>query len=225
MTGLPADLANLIGTALGLFFTLALLSYLIGDNPLYRLALHILIGVGVSYGALVVIFRVLSPRLVEPLSSGRPDLQLLTLVPLVLFIFLALKLSPRLAPLGNVGVAFMLGVGTAVAVAGALRGTLIPQVQATWLSLNPGAPNMLDSLVIIVGTITTLAYFQFWVQSPPTGGGERLLPMRWLAGVGKVFLVLTFGVIYAGLILSGAAVFSQRIAELWTFLASLIGRT
>ena len=118
MTGtLPADLADLLSAVLSLFFTLALLSYLIGDNPLYRLALHVLIGVGVGYGALVVIFQVLIPRLVEPLGSGRTDLQLLTLVPLVLFIFLALKLSPRLAPFGNIGVAFMLGVGTAVTIA------------------------------------------------------------------------------------------------------------
>ena len=48
--------ADLIGASLGFFFTLALLSYLIGDNPLYRIALHVFIGVSVGYILLVIIY-------------------------------------------------------------------------------------------------------------------------------------------------------------------------
>jgi hypothetical protein len=53
----------------------------------------------------------------------------------VLAVFLLLKLSPRTAPLGNVAMGFVMGVGSAVAVGGAVLGTLLPQVSATrpWL--------------------------------------------------------------------------------------------
>ena len=139
MIDLSPELATLISGVLGFAFSVAILSYLIGDNPLYRLALHIFIGVGVGYAALVTIYQVLIPRLVEPLTSGSTDVMLLAVVPLVFFLFLIFKLSARLSDWGNLGVSLMLGVGTAVAIAGALRGTLLPQIAATGLSLNPAS--------------------------------------------------------------------------------------
>ena len=35
---------DIIGAVLGAVFTLMVLSYLLGDNPLYRLALHLFVG-------------------------------------------------------------------------------------------------------------------------------------------------------------------------------------
>ncbi len=216
--------ADLITGALSFFFTVALLSYLIGDNPLYRLALHLFIGVGVGYATLVVIYQVLVPRLVVPLSSGNISIVALATVPLVLFIFLVFKLSPRTTPLGNIAVAYLLGVGTAVAVAGALKGTLLPQVQASWLSLMPdGTAGFLNNAIILVGAITTLLTFQFWLRGrTPAGEARRVAPMVILANIGQGFLAVTLGVVYAGMILSGIAVFSERLATLSGWVASLI---
>ena len=55
---------------------------------------------------------------------------MLPLVGLVLGVLLLMKLSPRTARLGNVTIAFLVGVGAAVAVGGAVMGTLIPQTRA-----------------------------------------------------------------------------------------------
>ena len=56
------EVSNIAGVALGLVLTLMIYSYLLGDNPLFRLATHVMAGIGTAYAAVVVIgFR----------SSGR----------------------------------------------------------------------------------------------------------------------------------------------------------
>ena len=221
---LSLELSSTIGGLLGFGFSVAILSYLVGDSPLYRVALHLFIGASVGYATLITIYQVLVPRLVEPLMSGVVDVMLFVSVPLILFIFLTLKLSPRLSPLGNISVAFMLGVGTAVAIVGALSGTMLPQIQAMWLSVRPGAGgSLLNNLVIVVGTVSTLLYFQFWVRRLPGSDKERILPLRIVAGLGQGFLVLTLGATYGGMILSGLSLFSERVVFLWGFISRLLG--
>jgi hypothetical protein len=222
-TFLTPEQATMAAGVLSFLFTVALLSYLIGDNPLYRVALHLFVGVSIGYGTLVVIYQVLRPRLIEPLTSGDPTLVLLTVVPLVLFIFLILKLGPRTAAVGNVGVAFLIGVGTGVATGGALTGTLIPQIRATWLSVSPpSVGDLLNNLVIIAGAATTLLAFQFWLGRGEGRATRGPTVMRLLRGVGRAFMIVALGVVYGGAILSGIAVLSERLGTLAETAAALI---
>jgi hypothetical protein len=210
---------DLIGGVLGFLFTVALLSYLIGDNPIYRLALHTFVGVATGYVTLIIIYQVLTPRLITPLTSGDTNKAFLAIVPLVLFVFLIFKLSPRTAALGNISVACLVGVGTGVAVGGAINGTLLPQIQLTWVT----GETAINALLILAGTVTTLIYFQFWLRSNTSGGSpERVAVMRVLADIGQVFLVIALGVIYGGMILSGIAIFSERLAAMYEWVNSIL---
>ena len=56
-----ANLLDFIGLALGFLLTILVFSYLLGDNPFFRLAIHIFIGVSAAYVALVTINNVLIP--------------------------------------------------------------------------------------------------------------------------------------------------------------------
>jgi hypothetical protein len=219
----PAQ-TDLLTGVLSFLFTIAVLSYLIGDNPLYRLALSIFVGVAVGYATLVVIYQVLQPRLIVPLASGDIGVMALASVPLILFIFLALKLSPRTAALGNISIAYLVGVGTAVALGGALIGTLVPQIRSTWLSVMPDlGGRFINNAIIVGGTVTTLLYFQFWLRGRTSGGeARRVAIMRALAGIGQFFLVLTLATIYGGMILSGIAIFSDRLSTLYGWLTAFI---
>lgn len=216
--------AELFTGLLAFLFTVALLSYLLGDNPLYRLAIHIFVGVAVGYIALVVIYQVLTPRLIVPLTSGDLQQMVLASVPLILFIFLVLKLSPRTAALGNISTAYLIGVGTAVAVGGAVTGTLLPLVQATWLSLLPErSGNFINHGIVVVGVVTTLLYFQFWARGRATAGeGQRSALMRLLTGIGEFFLVVALATVYGGMILSGIAALSERLTALLGWLTSFL---
>jgi hypothetical protein len=166
-----------------------------------------------------VIYQVLTPRLIAPLSSGNPEVVMLAAVPLVLFIFLILKLSPRTAVLGNIGIAYLVGVGMAVAVGGAIKGTLIPLISTTW---SPSG-NLMNQAIVVIGAVCTLLYFQFWLRGETTSGGaERSAPMRVLAGIGQSFVVATLGAIYAGMILSGMVILGERITTLYVFASQFI---
>jgi hypothetical protein len=210
---------DFIGGILGFLFTVALLSYLLGDNPIYRLALHTFVGVAAGYIALIVIYQVLTPRLIVPLVNSNIDNAYLSVVPLLLFSFLILKLSPRMAVFGNVSIGYLVGVGTGVAVGGAVTGTLLPQINLTWLS----GESVLNASLILLGTVTTLIYFQFWMRGETTSGTpERVAVMRVLADMGQVFLVVTLGVVYGGMILSGIAIFSERLMAMVDWVSSVL---
>ncbi len=219
----PAQV-ELIGGALAFFFTVALLSYLIGDNPLYRIALHLFIGVAAGYAVLVVIFQVLGPRLMQPLLSGDLQVAALAGVPLLLFILLLMKLNPRTAAMGNAAVAYLIGVGTAVAIGGAVTGTLIPQVRSTWLSIMPGPDlGFISHGLIALGTITALLTFQFWLRGrSASGDAQRVVLMQIAAGIGQGFILLTLAVIYGGMILSGIAILSERLVWLAGWISQLM---
>jgi len=116
--------------------TLMILSYLIGDNPAFRVAVYIFVGVSAGYVAAVAWWQVLYPKVFVPLLTGSFLERLLALIPLVLGVLLLMKLSPRTAWLGTPSVAFLVGVGAAVAVGGAVMGTLIPQTQASYTVFN-----------------------------------------------------------------------------------------
>jgi hypothetical protein len=183
--------------------------------------------VAVGYAALVVIYQVLIPRLVAPLLSNDLLVVGLSAVPLILLVFLALKLSPRTAPLGNVGVAYLLGVGTAVAIGGTLTGTLIPQIRTAWRSLIPSADEgpllILNAIIIVGGAITTLLYFQFWLRGQTAAGTPGRAPiMRVLAGIGQGFVMVTLGAVYGGMILSGIAILSERVGAAAGWVSSIL---
>ena len=121
---------DLLSTIFGLILTLMVFSYLLDDNPLFRVAVYIFIGVSAGYAATVVCYQVLSPKLLAPLRTGDPNQLLLTVIPLFLSISLLAKLTPRISWIGNFAMAVLVGVGAAAALGGAVLGTLIPQVQA-----------------------------------------------------------------------------------------------
>ena len=117
---------ELIGILVSFTFTILVLSYALGDNMLFRLATHIFIGAAAGYAAAVAIRDVLMPRL-----STMTDMQFA--VALIWIGLLSLKLfgsSPQVSRLGNLASAMMVGVGAAVAVGGAIQGTLLPQISA-----------------------------------------------------------------------------------------------
>jgi hypothetical protein len=209
---------DVISGGVSFFLTVALFSYLIGDNPFYRIAVHLFIGVSVGYAALVVIYQVLTPHLILPLTSGDMRVTALASVPLILFAFLILKLNPKLSAFGNISIGFLVGVGAAVAIGGAVIGTIVPQVQMTWTT-----GDVISRLIVAAGVITSLLSFQFWLRNEGAGGvPERTVIMRFLANIGQVFIVITLGALYGGLILSGIVIFGERAQSLVDFVRLFI---
>ena len=203
---------RLIGPVIAALLGVFVLSYVIGDNPLYRLALHIFAGAMIGYAAGIVVRDVLLGTALRGLLSNPNSVVL----PLVLGLLLLFKGLPRQAFVGNSSVGFLIGVGTAVAIGGALLGTVVPQVQATARALSPDALaasrfGLLDGLMVVLGTVCTLLAFTFTASEP---AGDGALWQRILGGaskIGRFILIFAFGVAFAGVLTAALSVFVGRM--------------
>src|SRR5688572_6931076 len=112
---------DLISGVLSFLFTILILSYLIGDNPLFRIAVYLFVGVTAGYVASVIWWQVLTPRLFTPLLpailTGSMVEKIIVLVPLLGSVFILMKISPRLSKIASITMAFLVGAGAAVIIA------------------------------------------------------------------------------------------------------------
>ena len=121
---MPAT-GDVFWTVVSFILTLLVFSYLLGDNPFFRFVSALFIGITAGYFFIVILYQVIIGRLIAPLAHGT----FLAIIPLLLSGLLLMKLSPRLSRLGNTPMALLVGVGSAVAVGGAVLGTLFGQVK------------------------------------------------------------------------------------------------
>ena len=220
---------EVISALAGLILTLMVFSYLIGDNPAFRFAIYLYIGVASGYAATVIWHYVLVPKLFSQL--GNINQLILLIVPLILSISLLAKLSPRISWLGNFAMAVLVGVGAAAAVGGALVGTLLPQAQAAMnafdLSSTGGNPNpiakLFEGTVMLLGTVLTLASFQFTVGRAPDGTPKRNLIFEGIARVGRLFIAITLGVLFAGVYVAALTAMIERLSSMINFIRQILG--
>ncbi len=223
-----ANMMDFIGLSLGFLLTILVFSYLLGDNPFFRLAIHIFIGVAAGYVAIVTVNNVLIPRMIIPLFQGSQGERLLSILLFIPSLFLFFKVTP-LRKAGNWAVAILVGIGAAAAVGGAITGTLFPQIMGTINSVDPSAYTIttsrwdqaINGIIIVLGTVTTLIYFHFGTQDIPGQSDERLPIIEHISKVGNVFLAITFGALYAGVFLSALAALVERLSSFWTYLNNI----
>jgi hypothetical protein len=215
----------------GFFLTLLVFSYVFGDNPVFRAVTYTLVGVASGYLAVTVIYYALLPRLLYPLLSGSLPERAITLVPLFLSLLLLAKLFPRISTLGRIPMGYLVGIGAAVTVGGAVLGTGAGQVKAAFgmfdfLSttnlLNDPLIQFFEGVVVLFGTIATLAYFHFGARIKPNEEPRRARWIEVLAWVGKVFIVVTLGALFAGVYISAITALIDRMGFLWQTLIHVI---
>ena len=217
--------ADLIWTLVGFILTLLIFSFLIGDNPVFRLTAYLFVGVMAGYVAVVVIYQVLIPRLALPLLEGASGERLLALVPLVLAALLLTKLSPRLSHFGTIPMAYLVGVGAAVTISGATLGTIIPQTLAAIRSFGSADASAMgaiaESAIFLLGTVGTLIYFQFQAHTRPGLPPERSRPVRFIARVGEVFIAITLGAVFAGVYSAAVTALIDRLDFILTVITTI----
>jgi len=214
-----------VGTWVAFGLTILAYAYLGKEIPffdaVYRVVAYLFIGVALAYGAVLAWHGVLVPRLISPLGAK----EWFYLVPLLLCLILLTRVRRSWQGISRLTLSFLFGVGAALAVGGALVGTLIPQVQATFASLNPAhyqaraaqegmwaGSYVLDAALVAVGTISSLLYFTFTTAKGATSlekTGGRIQQVA--AGFGKVFIMFTFGALFATSAMSRIALLVDRV--------------
>jgi hypothetical protein len=233
-----SQLADPIGAIIGFILTVMVLSYIIGDNALFRLAIHIFIGAASGYAAVLILYNVLWYQVLVPVLQGFSSgtggdgisSYVIRVVPAVILgVWMLTKLSPRTSRWGTPVLAFLAGVGAATVIAGAVRGTIFPQVGASANILNQhAAPGEMSNLVgwfingvvVLVGTITTLIYFQFGIKRQDEGVPEqRSMAMEYLSTIGQGFIVITLGVLFTAVYVAALTALIDRVGFLWNVIS------
>jgi len=169
--------------------TICIYSFLYKDNPLYKFAESLFVGLGAAYWLALLYHNTLKPKLILALfpgDSGDPVIWY-RIFPGVLAIFMLLRFYPKLSWLSRWALGFIVGMYSAVNVTGFAQGDFVAQIHATMsTALNEGGPLAITlNVVAIVGVITTLVYFFFSKEHKGALGG--------VAKLGIWFLMVAFG--------------------------------
>lgn len=193
------------GTIIAGILTLAVLTFLYKDNPIYKMAESILIGVSIGYTLVIVWEQTIVDLLVEPLVLGN----LYLIIPLILGLLMFSRFIPKLSYLSRIPIALLIGSGAGVAIPVMLEARTMRQVVAT---VNPlfdaGFSFDFSALVVLIGVISTLAYFYF--------SREQTGLLGKLAGSGRYFLMIFFGATFGYTVMSRMSTFIGRMEFLLT---------
>jgi len=226
------SLADLIWGIVGFLLTLMIFSYILGDNPAFRVAAYLFIGVSAGYVTIVVITQVLVPQLWMPLVSGSFASRLIALIPLLLSILLLLKIYQPFARYGSIPMAYLVGAGAAILIGGAVIGTIFPQVLGTinLFDLHSADVNQIDPVIlfinavlVLVGALTALFFFYYGANARPNQPVQRSQFVETMARIGQVFIGITLGALFAGVYSSAFTALIERVSSIWNFFQALIG--
>jgi len=228
-------MAEIIWGSVGLLLTVMVLSYLIGDNVLFKFAAHVFIGLTAGYLVVLIINQILVPLMVEPMIAGSNIERLWLAIPIVLVALLLLGQLPRFSGVSSLPLAFLAGLTAAIAIGGAVFGTLIPQSLVVVEAFDPAQwyadPSrtwlrILEAVVMLAGVVGTLSYFHFGRKRTPANAIEETQRPRVfeaLGKVGQVFIGITLGAVFAGLFSSALFALIDRIIFIREMIVLLIG--
>jgi len=176
-------MATSIGIWIAALLTLAIYSFLYKDNPIYKVAEHIFVGVSAGYWAVMLWYNFAWPNLFEPLVRQG---NILFIIPVIIGLMMFAPFIPKVGWLVRIPLTFTMGVSMALFIIQTVQGEILPQVRATFLPL-VGVPlfQMVSNLLIILGVIFTLIYFYF---SKPHKGALGIA-----AKIGIWFMMVSFG--------------------------------
>ena len=189
------------GTFIGGLLTLAILSFLYRDNPIYKMAESLLIGVSIGYFLVITWSNTIMDLLIVPLTQdGRWSL----LIPLLLGLMMFGRFHRKTSVMSRIPIAVLIGSGAGVAIPAMLEARTLKQVSATVSPLltSSGLPDI-SVIVILLGVLTTLSYFYF--------SREHRGVLGTFATVGTYFLMIFFGTTFGYTVMSRMSTFIGRV--------------
>lgn len=198
-------------TLITLILTLIVFSYLLDDNPLFRLAISIFIGLAAAFTSIVTFQSVILPLT----NSGGFNRGLL-IISIFLTLLLFLKPIRSLRILTNVSLGFLIAVGAAISVVGAISGTLVPIVsQTAVVDTGNGVWGIVSSIILITGVVTSLLYFNYSARETADGEIARGSIMAIISRIGKGFIIITLAALYGAAILTSLTILTGQLEMLF----------
>ena len=204
---------EVFGIWIAAFLTLCIYSFLYRDNPFYRFAEHLFVGMTVGYGIALSIHQGLIPFAWNPLEAAvtgeASRLGLIKLIPICIGLLFFARLSPRHAWVLPYPFAILFGVGAGMEIPNMLQTNIFAQTRGTiepFAAMHAGTLSPWDTfgaILMVIGVVCTLTYFFFSV--------EHRGPVNWLSKVGIAFLMIGFGSAFGNTVMGRVALLIQRV--------------
>ncbi|MDH5668344.1 MAG: hypothetical protein OEY86_10065 [Nitrospira sp.] len=207
--------------------TLFIFSFLYKDNPLFKLAEHLYVGVSVGYTIVKTYDTVLVHLIWKPIVDNH---EWTLLIPVFVGMLMLTRYVPKAAWLSRYAFAFIVGVGSGLAIPRTISSFILKQIEDTvrplvtlvpgeglsftWSVLNPASS--LNTIIILVGVCSVLFYFFFSVEH--TGPGKVV------ARTGVIFLMIGFGAAFGYTVMARMSLLIGRLSDLIQFSDASYGR-
>lgn len=172
--------------------TIAIMSLVWKENPFYRVAEHLYVGVSAGH-AVVMAYNNIRDSAVKPLMAG----SYLWIVPIALGVLLYARYFKQISWYSRFPVSVLVGIGIGVATRGAIHGDFVQQISATIRVAN------LDDILLLLFTIASLSYFFF---SKEAKGAVGAVPRA-----GRCVLMIAFGAAFGTTVMGRMALLIGRI--------------
>ena len=197
---------DLFWTWVAAFLTLSIYSFLYKDNPFYKFAEHLVVGVSVGYFLIINWFEYLTPNLWEPLGQvpSKPT-NLVLLVPALMGGLMLLRISRKYNWLSRFSIAFFMGIASGVSIPSTIETRIVEQAKASMVDFT-AVPSLWEGtceFLILAGTLCTLVFFFFSKEHKGVLGGT--------ARVGIVFLMVGFGASFGYTVMARVSLLIGRL--------------
>jgi hypothetical protein len=218
---------TMIGAWVATGLTLFIFSFLYKDNPLFKLAENLYVGVSVGYTIVKTYDTVIVHLIWKPIvENGEWAL----LIPVAIGLLMLTRYVPKAAWLSRYAFAFIVGVGSGLAIPRVISSYILKQIEDTvrplmllvpgegltftWNLLNPASS--LNTIIILIGVSSVLFYFFFSVEH--TGPGKAV------ARTGILFLMIAFGAAFGYTVMARMSLLIGRLTDLIEFSDPSYGR-
>jgi hypothetical protein len=199
--------ASIFFTLLAALITLAIFSFLYRDNPAYKMAEHIAVGLSVGFLVVTYYYNVFKPKVWDTILHGQYDY----LIPLALGLILFTRFIPRYGWLSRLSIAFYIGGFSGLSIPATLEGQVLQQMAATtrplivMSSANHAAAfwPSLAAIFLLVATLACLVFFFFSVEHRGAVGR--------VAYFGRLCLMAGFGASFGYTVMARVSLLIGRI--------------
>ncbi|HTM58266.1 MAG TPA: hypothetical protein VL123_07610 [Candidatus Udaeobacter sp.] len=186
--------------------TLCIFSFLYRDNPLYKFAEHLFVGVSAGYYIVLNFWTVIVTNLYDPLhtmfvqhqsplAAQLGDYRAWLFIPGVFGVLLFTRLFGRIGWLSRWALAVIIGAYAGLKTTGFAQGDLVAQAQASLQPLWTGnVATSFNAILFTIGIITSLLFFFFSREHKGALGAASRL--------GVWFLMVSFGAGYGYTVMS-----------------------
>jgi hypothetical protein len=176
-------MSGIVGLWVAGILTLAIFSFLYKDNPFFKFAEHLLVGVSAGYYLVQYFFSAAYKKLVVPVWFNH---DYLLVVGGILGVMMFTRLNRKTEWISRYPVAFYVAAWAGYVIPSYIQVRILQQAESTMF--NPVGVSLQEAVsyvVILIGVITTLIYFYF--------SAEHKGALKGISRVGIVFLMIGFG--------------------------------